>query len=235
MEVYGMRSRGLRRAALLLAVLAAVAVATTAFASAGTGAVPKKKHVPLCKLGQVTLKSKPCLKNPAFAGRACDAYNAQVSAIAGAPAIAGQNRAGGGPAIACYFNVAGMTQTFSLHAFRKVPSHTQDVTAQSAYDFSWNEAVETAATNDADGGGCYHSPGNVPSTVWPMNPPQPLAGVGDKAFTWDQCTPRGDRDMTEVFVLKGTAMYWVSATHPATTTTLDQLVAFAKQLMKTYP
>jgi hypothetical protein len=114
MEVCGMRARGLRRTAVVLAVLAAVAVATTAVASAGTGATPtKKRHVPLCKLGQVTLKGKPCLKNPAFAGRACDAYNGAVSAIAGSPAIAGQNRAGGEPGIACFFKVAGMTQVCS--------------------------------------------------------------------------------------------------------------------------
>jgi hypothetical protein len=230
-----MRTEGLRRAAVVLAVLAAVAVATTAFASAGTGAIPKKKHVPLCKLGQVTLKGKPCLKNPAFAGRACDAYNGAVSAIAGSPARAGQNRAGGGPGIACYFKVAGMTQVFQFHAYRKVPSRPQDGSGPEGYDFTFKEAVDEAAANDADGGGCYHSPGDQPSQVWPMNAPQPLAGLGDKAFTWDQCTPRGDRDMTEVFVLRGQALYSAVAVHPWTTTTLDQLVAFVKQLMKTYP
>ena len=231
-----MSSRGLRRAALLLAVLAAVAVATTAVASAGTGAVPKKQHVPLCKLGQVTLKGKPCLKNPAFAGRACDAWNGPVSALAGSPALAGQNRAGGGPGIACFFKVAGMTQVFQFHAYRKVPSHTRDVTPQAAYDFTLKEAVDTASPNTADSQGCYRSAtAGQPAQSWQMNAPQPIAGLGDKAFTWDQCTPRSDRDMTEVFVLKGNALYSAVAVHPATTTTLDQLLVFVKQVMKTFP
>jgi hypothetical protein len=222
---------------VVLAVLAAVAVATTAVASAGTGATPtKKRHVPLCKLGQVTLKGKPCLKNPAFAGRACDAYNGAVSAIAGSPAIAGQNRAGGEPGIACFFKVAGMTQVFSFHAYRKVPSYTRDVSAQDGYDFTWKEAVNTAAPNTADSQNCYHSAtSGQPAQAWSMNAPQSLAGLGDKAFTWDQCTPPGDSDMTEVFVLKGNALYSAVAVHPWTTTTLDQLVAFVKQEIKTYP
>jgi hypothetical protein len=68
-----------------------------------------------------------------------------------------------------------------------------------------------------------------------MNPPQPLAGLGDKAYTWDQCTPHGDSDFTQIAVLNGTAFYIAAAYHPATSTTLDQLVTFVKQVVKTYP
>ena len=233
MEVCGVSSKGLSRTAAVVAALT-VAVGMAAMASAGMGATPNKKHVPLCRLGQVTTKAKPCLKNPAFAGRACDAYNDAVSALVGSPALAGQNRAGG-PGIACFFKVAGQTQQFQFHAYRKVPSHTRDTTAQAAYDFMWQEALDTVAQNTPESPGCYVIVDGRLSKSWSMNAPQLLTGLGDKAFAWDQCTPRSYQDFTQVFVLKGDALYSAVANHPSTTATVDQLVAFVRQLMKTYP
>jgi hypothetical protein len=66
------------------------------------------------------------------------------------------------------------------------------------------------------------------------NAPQLLSGLGDAAYSWDQCTPHGQFDNTYVTARKGNVFYHVYGQHPSTDPSVDQLVALVRQLMVKY-
>jgi hypothetical protein len=206
----------------LIAMLAcAVTVSLFAgFASSGaSAAVPK----PLCTLGQVSKVLKPCRVNPAFAKTACAALSSRVVALVGAPVSTGANKLAP-TGISCFYQIGGKPQQFGFSVFK-------GATAKAGYAASLKERQEWPAKAESESmPGCY---GNGQKN--PVNAPKALLGVGDKAFSWDQCSDGFNDSASEVFALKGTAFYSARMHHWAQLTpTADQLVPFVKQNILKY-
>jgi hypothetical protein len=204
-----------------LCALVVVLAFGAAFAG-GAGAAAKK--APLCSLGQKSTKSKPCRVNPAFAKTGCAAFASQVQELTGQPVIAGPN-SGAPTGLSCYFKIGGRIQQFGFGVSRGTVAQ-----AKANYDFSLDEKQgwpAKAATGDMPG--CYKD--NVQS---PVNAPVVLTGVGDRAFTWDQCAPGTPDSVSFVGALKGRVNYWASSTHPNSPASADQSLVFVKRLLAKY-
>jgi hypothetical protein len=207
----------------LIATLLACAVSAVlfgGFASSGaSAAVPK----PLCALGQVSTVLKPCRVNPAFAKTACTALASRVVALVGAPVSTGANRAAP-TGIACYYKIGGKPQQFYFTVFKGANS-------KAGYAAVLKERQDWPAKAESETmPGCY---GNGSKTA--VNAPKALLGVGDKAFSWDQCSDGFNDSFSEVFALKGTAFYSAGTHHWAQPTpTADQLVPFVKRIILEY-
>lgn len=206
---------------------AACALAAICLVGAGTATAkaPPKVKAPLCALGQFSSKAKPCKANPEFGSGACQAYNAQISALVGTPALGGPNRAGGFPELSCFFKIGGKIQQFSFSVFKDT-GRPQDTTAKAAYAFELNEKTNLAAK-----GGEVCVLNNVGS---PVNAPVILSDVGDAAFEWDECSDLTGPGLASVYALQGKVIYSVLATHPLAPLTASQLLPFLKQLMAKY-
>ncbi|HEY3962142.1 MAG TPA: hypothetical protein VGL84_06410 [Gaiellaceae bacterium] len=213
------------RTVAIVALAAAVTCGVALGAGTATAKAPPKAKTPLCALGQYSSKAKPCKANPEFGSTVCKAYDAQISALVGTPALGGPNRAGGSPELSCFFKIGGKIQQFSFSVFKDT-GRPQDTTAKAAYAFELNEITSLAAKADPS---CILN--NVGS---PVNAPVILRGVGDAAFTWDECADPSTPGIANVYALKGKVFYSVTATHPLVTLTAAQLLPFVKQLLAKY-
>jgi hypothetical protein len=208
----------------LIATLLACAVSAVLFAgfasSGASAAVPK----PLCALGQVSTVPKPCRVNPAFAKTACTALASRVVALVGAPVSTGANKAAP-TGIACYYQIAGKPQQFYFTVSKGASSKAGYAAALKERQ-TWPAKAESGSMP-----GCY---GNG-QTKTAVNAPKALLGVGDKAFSWDQCSDGFNDSFSEVFALKDTAFYSAGTHHWAQPTpTADQLVPFVKRIILEY-
>jgi hypothetical protein len=203
------------------AVAFAAALIVVAAIGAQASAAPPKKARPFCAMGKVTTKAKPCQVNPAFGKTGCKVFEATVTALAGSPALAGQNR-GGPTALGCFFIISGTKQAFSI-SVGAMPAGgpTAEAYLQSTFD---NYVKESA--------GMMCSSPTPPAHA--MNAPVLLSGLGDAAFSWQMCTPHGQFDATSVEAAKGKFYYGVAGQYPVTDPSVDQLVALVRQLMVTY-
>jgi hypothetical protein len=200
-------------------------VVVLAFGAGVGGAGAAAQKAPLCSLGQKSTKAKPCRVNPAFAKTACAAFASQVQALAGQPAVAGPN-SGAPTGLSCYFKIGGRVQQFGFGVSRGTL-----VQAKAGYDFGLKEKQDwpaRAATGDMPG--CFKD--NVQS---PVNAPVVLTGVGDRAFTWDQCAPGTPDSVSTVGAIKGRVNYWTSSTHLNSAASADQSLVFVKRLLAKYP
>jgi hypothetical protein len=204
-----------------LCALVSVLACGAAFAG-GAGAVAKKS--PLCSLGQKSTKAKPCRANPAFAKTACAAFAPQVQGLTGQPVIAGPNSAAP-TGLSCYFKIGGRIQQFGFGIWRGTTAE-----AKAGYDFALNEKQDwpaKAATGDMPG--CIKD-----NQVFPVNAPVVLSGVGDRAFTWDQCAPGTPDSVSFAFVIKGGVSCWATSTHLNSPANADQSLAFLKRQLAKY-
>jgi hypothetical protein len=202
--------------ALACALMAAVGLATAGASTA--------KSRPLCGLGQASSKAKPCTANPAFAKTACAKLAPTVAALTGAALTVGANKAA--PTnIDCYYKIGGKPQQFSL-IVSKFSTGSPDAYAtvlKEREDWPANAAAGTMP-------GCF---GNGQES--PVNAPQALSGLGDKAFSWDQCSDGFNDSTSEVYAVKGKVFYAAAMRHwTQATPTADQLVPFVQQLITKY-
>jgi hypothetical protein len=203
------------------ALCALVVLAAVAASAGGAGAA---KTPPLCSLGQKSSKAKPCRVNPAFGKTGCAAFASQVQGVTGQAVIAGPNSAAPTD-LTCYFKIGGRVQQFGFGVWRGTAAQ-----AKANYEFSLEEKQAwpaKAATGDMPG--CFKD--NQES---PVNAPIVLTGVGDRAFTWDQCAPGTPDSVSIVGVLKGRVNYWTTSTHSNSSANAEQSLAFVKRLLAKY-
>ena len=214
-----MRSLKARTAILLCSALV-VGSAVAGGAMATPGSTPKKvaaKAPALCTLGQKTTVALKCTTNPAFGKDACTELVPAIQTIIGAAPTATVNKAATS-GIQCFYTVGGKTQAFGVSIFGGTP--------KSQYQQSYQDDVSTAASLSCDN--------NNGTSFPPANAPQTLSGLGDEAYSWDQCTPHGNNDDTSVIALKGNDFYSVYSKHPYTEASVSQLVGLVRQLMAKY-
>jgi hypothetical protein len=221
-----MGSLKLRTAILLWSALIAAAAFGASGAMAAGGSTPKKAPVKvaaeapaLCALGQTSTAALKCTANPTFGKDGCTQLIPSIQAIIGTVPTATVNKAATS-GIDCYYIVGSKIQAFGVEMF-------DNPTMKSVYQQTYQGDVSTATSLSCDN--------NNGTSFPPANPPQTLTGLGDEAFSWDQCTPHGTNDNTSVTALNGNAYYSVYSQHPYTEASVSQLVGLIRQLMTKYP
>jgi hypothetical protein len=184
----------------------------------GSAKAVGQKAPPLCALGQTSSKAKLCKSNPAFGKGACAQFVPAVQSLLGATPTPGPNRSGGAQnGISCFFIVAGKIQAFGLTIYK-------GPTVKSVYDQGYQQDTTDSADIQCDN----------KTPPFAMNAPQPLSGLGDAAYSWDQCTPHGQYDNTSVAARRGNVYYRAYGQHPYTNPSVDQLAGFIRLLMAKY-
>jgi hypothetical protein len=207
-------------------LLCGLAVVSSLAASVGIAqaSTSRSKLAPLCVLGQTTKASAPCRANPDFSKAACAKFAASVTLLTGSPVVVGPNRSAPS-GLNCFYQIGGRTQTFRFAVFK-------GATSKSSYAFELKEKQDwPAKAASGDMPGCFGDGQNET----PVNAPTILSGIGDKAFSWDQCSDGYKDSSSEAYAIKGTVFSYVGMSHyTQANPTAAELLPYLKHLIATY-